>query len=102
MVLFFTFRTKKINEDYSKKIDILESKIDSLNLKNKQIDQKLVTNNKEYDRLEDLVAKNVKNITIIKENTYEKINVIDGFNVVQLSEFFTKRYNDTTGLNRDN
>lgn len=89
------FTTNTIRTDvkgYQKKIDNIETKIDSSNVVNKKIDSKIgevkenvTTITKEINHID-------KNITIIKKQTDEKVDNVDNIPDSELELFFTNKY----------
>jgi septal ring factor EnvC (AmiA/AmiB activator) len=96
------FTTNSIRTDvreYKSRIESVQSKIDSTQVVNKQIDSKI-----------DLVKENVisitkeihhidNTITIVKKQTDDKINTVDKFSNAELEFFFTNRYNESNSTN---
>ena len=90
------FNTNSIRTDvkgYKAEIELLQTKVDSAKVVNKQIDTKI-----------DLVKENVvsitkeihhidNTITIVKNQTNEKANNAGKFSNVELEQFFASRYN---------
>ena len=75
-----------------KKIDNIQTKIDSSNVVNKKIDSKIgevkenvTTITKEINHID-------KNITIIKKQTDEKVDNVDNIPDSELELFFTNKY----------
>lgn len=95
LVVWNIFTTNTIRTDvkgYQKKIDNIETKIDSSNIVNKKIDSKIgdvkenvTTITKEIHHLD-------KNITIIKKQTDEKVDNVDNIPDSELELFFTNKY----------
>ena len=96
------FTTNSIRTDvkgYEKRIDSIQTKIDSAQVINKQIDIKVdsvkgnvVAITKEIHHIDN-------NITIVKKQTDEKINTVDKFSNAELEFFFTNRYNEGNTTN---
>ena len=77
---------------YKEKIELIQNKVDSAKVVNKQIDlkvdsvkQNIVSISKEIHHIDNT-------ITIVKNNTDEKINTADNFGVNELELFFANRY----------
>jgi chromosome segregation ATPase len=93
--LYNIFNTNSIKTDvkgYKEKIEALQTKVDSAQAVNEKIDVKI-------DSVKDNVVNITKeihhidnNISIIKQQTDEKINSIDSFTANELEQFFTNRY----------
>ena len=91
------FTTNSIKTDvkgYKDKIEALQTKVDSAQVVNEKIDIKI-------DSVKDNVVNITKeihhidnNISIIKQQTDEKINVISTYSASELEQFFTDRYNE--------
>ncbi len=96
------FTTNSIRTDvkgYEKRIDSVQTKIDSAQVINKQIDIKVdsvkgnvVAITKEIHHIDN-------NITIVKKQTDEKSNTVDKFSNPELEFFFTNRYNQDNSTN---
>ena len=95
LCLYNIFNTNSIKTDvkgYEDKIEALQTKVDSAQAVNEKIDVKI-------DSVKDNVVNITKeihhidnNISIIKQQTDEKINSIDSFTANELEQFFTNRY----------
>jgi chromosome segregation ATPase len=95
LCLYNIFNTNSIKTDvkgYKEKIEALQTKIDSAQAVNEKIDVKI-------DSVKDNVVNITKeihhidnNISIIKQQTDEKINSVDSFTANELEQFFTNRY----------
>jgi predicted RNase H-like nuclease (RuvC/YqgF family) len=95
LCLYNIFNTNSIKTDvkgYKDKIEALQTKVDSAQAINKKIDVKI-------DSVKDNVINITKeihhidnNISIIKQQTDEKINSVDSFTANELEQFFTNRY----------
>ena len=90
------FTTNGIKTDvkaYKEKIESIQTEVDSAQVVNKEIDTKVsevkenvVTITKEVQRIDN-------NLTIVKNKTNEKVNIIDTYSDAELEFFFTNRYN---------
>jgi esterase/lipase len=92
--IFTTNGIKTDVQGYERRIDSVQTKIDSAQVVNKQIDTKI-------DSVKDNVVSITKEIhhidntiTIVKKQTDEKINTVDKFSNAELEFFFTNRYNE--------
>jgi chromosome segregation ATPase len=95
LCLYNIFNTNSIKTDvkgYKEKIEALQTKVDSAQAVNEKIDVKI-------DSVKDNVVNITKeihhidnNISIIKQQTDEKINSVDSFTANELEQFFTNRY----------
>jgi hypothetical protein len=90
------FTTNGIKTDvkaYKEKIESIQTEVDSAQVVNKEIDTKVsevkenvVTITKEVQHIDN-------NLTIVKNNTHEKVTIIDTYSDAELEFFFTNRYN---------
>jgi hypothetical protein len=90
------FTTNGIKTDvkaYKEKIESIQTEVDSAQVVNKEIDNKVsevkenvVTITKEVQHIDN-------NLTIVKNNTHEKVTIIDTYSDAELEFFFTNRYN---------
>ena len=97
LCLYNIFNTNSIKTDvkgYKDKIEALQTKVDSAQAVNEKIDVKI-------DSVKDNVVNITKeihhidnNISIIKQQTDEKVNVINTYSASELEQFFTNRYNE--------
>ena len=97
LCLYNIFNTNSIKTDvkgYKDKIEALQTKVDSAQAVNEKIDVKI-------DSVKDNVVNITKeihhidnNISIIKQQTDEKINVISTYSASELEQFFADRYNE--------
>jgi peptidoglycan hydrolase CwlO-like protein len=78
---------------YNAKIDSIQNEIDSVQLVNTKITEQIVTIDKQIDVVGDNVNNVTKNITLIKNETDEKVNSITTIGNVELEQLFTNRYN---------
>ena len=77
---------------YNAKIDSIQNEIDSVQLENVKITEQIVTIDKEINNIDGDIEKVTKNITIIKNQTNEKIDSVNNYNFSDLEKFFTERY----------
>jgi hypothetical protein len=90
------FTTNGIKTDvkaYKEKIESIQLEVDSAQVVNKEIDNKIsevkenvVTITKEVQHIDN-------NLTIVKNNTNDKVAIIDAYSDAELEFFFTNRYN---------
>jgi peptidoglycan hydrolase CwlO-like protein len=96
LCLYNIFNTNSIKTDvkgYKDKIEALQTKVDSAQAVNEKIDVKI-------DSVKDNVVNITKeihhidnNISILKQQTDEKVNAISTYSASELEQFFTDRYN---------
>lgn len=89
------FQMKGIRTDvagYNAKIDSIQNEIDSIDLVNKEITNKIVAIDNEINNIDGDIDKVTKNITIIKKQTDEKVNAVNEFTFSDLAKFFSDRY----------
>jgi peptidoglycan hydrolase CwlO-like protein len=91
--IFTTNGIKTDVKSYKEKIDGIQIEVDSAQVVNKEIDNKIsevkenvVTITKEVEHIDN-------NLTIVKNNTHEKVTIIDTYSDAELEFFFTNRYN---------
>ena len=77
---------------YSNKIKSLEKTIDSLHIKNKDLDSTIKGLNQSINKLDNQIVLKNKKIIILNKKTYEKVNAVDFFSDDELEKFFTNRY----------
>ena len=92
--LFTTNGLKTDIKSYKNQIEALQTKVDSAQVVNQQIDTKI-------DSVKDNVVNITKeihhidnNISVIKQQTNEKVNIINTYSASELEQFFTDRYNE--------
>ena len=94
--IFTTNGVKTDVKSYKKQIELVQKEIDSSQVINKKIDTKVG----EVKENITVITKEVNNIdntlTIVKNNTNEKVNNVDEFSNVELEFFFTNRYNQNS------
>jgi predicted RNase H-like nuclease (RuvC/YqgF family) len=99
LIGFNIFNTNSIRTDvkgYKEKIEALQIKVDSAQAVNEKIDIKI-------DSVKDNVVNITKeihhidnNISIIKQQTNEKVNSVDTLTANELEQFFTNRYDKSS------
>jgi predicted nucleic acid-binding Zn-ribbon protein len=95
LIAWNILNTNSIKTDvkgYKEKIEALQTKVDSAQAVNEKIDIKIdsVKNNvvnitKEIHHIDN-------NISVIKQQTNEKVNIVDTYTASELEQFFTDRY----------
>ena len=96
------FTTNSIRTDvegYEAKIELLQTKVDSAQVINKQIDVKIDSVKENVVSITKEIHHIDKTITIVKKQTDEKINTVDKFSNAELEFFFTNRYNQSNTTN---
>jgi len=89
------FTTNTIKTDvkgYEKKIESIQTKIDSSQIVNKQIDTKIGEVKENVTTITNEIHHIDKNITVIKKHTDEKVNNVDNIPDSELELFFTNKY----------
>lgn len=81
---------------YKKEIEVLQKKVDSAKIVDKQITNKIDSVKNKVVTITKDINKIDNNITIIKKQTNEKINNVDNFSANELEQFFTKRYDKSS------
>lgn len=103
MAAYNIFQTKGIKTDvsaYNKKIDLIQKEIDSVQVMNRELTEQIANIDQEIDKVDGDISKVTKNITIIKNQTNEKVDAVNEFTFSDLYKFFSDRYEtrtDTTG-----
>jgi len=90
------FTTNSIKTDvkgYKDKIESIQTKVDSAQVVNKQIDTKIDSVKENVVSITKEIHHIDNTITIVKNQTDEKINHAGKFSNVELEQFFASRYN---------
>jgi hypothetical protein len=90
--VLLTPKNENYIEEYKHKINILKTKVDSINKINKNLANKVNILDIQILELDKSIIIQDKKITILKKQTNEKINYVDSFSSDELIEFFTERY----------
>jgi peptidoglycan hydrolase CwlO-like protein len=77
---------------YNVKIDLIQSEIDSVQLINKKITEQIISIDGEIKNIDGDINRVTKNITIIKNQTNEKVDAVNEFTFSDLDKFFSDRY----------
>ena len=96
------FTTNSIRTDvkgYKDKIESIQTKVDSAQVVNKQIDVKIDSVKENVVAITKEIHHIDNTITIVKKQTDEKINTVDKFSNAELEFFFTNRYNESNTTN---
>jgi seryl-tRNA synthetase len=89
------FTTNGIKTDikgYEKKIELIQTKVDSAKAINEQIDDKVGEVKENVTTITNEIHHIDKNITVIKKQTDEKVNNVDNIPDSELELFFTNKY----------
>ena len=90
------FNTNSIRTDvkrYKAEIELLQTKVDSAKVVNKQIDTKIDSVKENVVSITKEIHHIDNTITIVKNQTNEKANNAGKFSNVELEQFFASRYN---------
>ena len=90
--IFITNTIKTDVTGYEKKIESIGVKIDSSNVINKNIDNKVGEVKENVEIISNDILHIDKNITVIKKQTNEKVNSVDDIPDSELELFFTNKY----------
>ena len=95
LAIYSLFESHNIKTDvasYYRKIDSLQTEIDSLDKENAQLDSHIAGVDNEINKIEGDVVNVNKNITVIKNQTHEKVNAVNDYTIHDLIKFFSDRY----------
>ena len=90
--LFMTNTIKTDVKGYEKKIDLIQTKVDSAKVINEHIDDKVGEVKENVTNITNDIRHIDKYITVIKKQTNEKVNSIDTIPDSELELFFTNKY----------
>jgi esterase/lipase len=96
------FTTNSIRTDvkgYQNKIESIQTKVDSAQVVNKQIDVKIDSVKENVVSITKEIHHIDNTITIVKNQTNEKVNNAGRFSNVELEQFFASRYNQSLHTN---
>jgi len=96
LVGYNIFTTNTIKTDvkvYKTKIELLQTKVDSAKVVNKQIDVKIDSVKENVVSITKEIHHIDNTITIVKNQTNEKANNTGKFSNAELEQFFSSRYN---------
>jgi hypothetical protein len=77
---------------YNTKIDLIQKEIDSVRVENEKITEQIQLIDTEIENIDGDINRVTKNITIIKNQTNEKVDAVNGFTFSDLTKFFSDRY----------
>jgi septal ring factor EnvC (AmiA/AmiB activator) len=98
LLVYLIFTTNGIKTDikgYRNLIEAIQTKIDSAQVVNREIDTKIDSVTRKVITVTNEIHQINKTITIIKKQTDEKANNIDKLSDNELELFFTNRYKDS-------
>lgn len=90
------FQNQGIKTDvagYNAKIESIQKEIDSVQIENNKISEQIVTIDKEIEGVDQSINNVTKNITLIKTETDEKVNIVNTIGNIELEQLLTNRYN---------
>jgi hypothetical protein len=93
------FTTNGIKTDvkaYKEKIESIQVEVDSAQVVNKEIDDKVSGVKENVVNITKEVQHIDNNLTIVKNNTNDKVTIIDAYSDAELERFFTSRYNENS------
>ena len=95
LMVYNIFVNNKIRtniQEYEDKIDNLQTKVDSVNTLNKELDMKINSLHTQIEIIDSDISNVQTNIRTIKFKTNEKVNSVDRFTFTELEQFFSERY----------
>lgn len=95
LAIYSLFQSSSIKTDvagYYRKIDSLQNEIDSVENENKILDNHIATVNEDINKVEGDIINVNKNITVIKNQTHEKVTAVNDYTIHDLLKFFADRY----------
>ena len=95
LMVYNIFVNNKIRtniQEYEDKIDNLQTKVDSVNTLNKELDMKINSLHTQMEIIDSDISNVQTNIKTIKRKTNEKVNSVDQFTYTELERFFSERY----------
>ena len=97
----YIFYTKNDPQDYideyNKRIELLDSKIDSLHSENDLLVNEVDSLNGTIKELDLEISKQDSALSNLKQETNEKINSVNSFSNSELTKFFAERYGYNIG-----
>lgn len=91
--IFTTSGIKTDVKGYKEKIESIQTKVDSAQVVNKEIDSKVIEVKENITNLTKEIHHIDNNLTIVKEKTNEKVNNVSRIGNVELEQLFAARYN---------
>jgi len=95
LAAYTIFQNQGIKTDvagYNAKIDSIQKDVDSVYAVNKEIDNQIEKVDNHIIEVEKDVQTVTKNITLIKNETDEKVNIVNTIGNTELEQLFTDRY----------
>ena len=95
LMVYNIFINNKIRtniQEYEDKIENLQTKVDSVNTLNKELDMKINSLHTQMEIIDSDISNVQTNIRTIKNKTNEKVNSVDQYTFTELEQFFTARY----------
>lgn len=95
LMVYNLFINNKIKTDissYKNKISVLQQKIDSVNILNRELDNKINSLHSQIDIIDVDINKVQDKISKIKLKANEKINAVDNLTFTELEQYFSARY----------
>ena len=95
LAVYSLFQSSSIKTDvagYYRKIDSLQNEIDSVENENKILDNHIATVNDDINKVEGEMINVNKNITLIINQTHEKVTAVNDYTIHDLLKFFADRY----------
>lgn len=95
LIVYNIFINNKIQtniQEYEDKIDNLQTKVDSVNTLNRELDMKINSLHTQMELIDSDISNVQNNIKTIKKQTNEKVNSVDNYSFTELELFFTERY----------
>ena len=102
LLIYLIFTTNGIKTDiksYKNQIELIQTKVDSAQVVNKEIDTKIDSVKQNVFTITKEIHHIDNTITIVKNQTNEKANNAGKFSNVELEQFFASRYNKSINSN---
>jgi septal ring factor EnvC (AmiA/AmiB activator) len=86
-------------KDYNDKINVIVKQVESTQKVNKEIDKKVGMVNDNIRTITNEIYQIDNNLTIVKQQTNEKVNSVNNVGNVELERLFTERYKQSDSTN---
>jgi peptidoglycan hydrolase CwlO-like protein len=86
-------------KDYNDKINVIGKQVESTQKVNKEIDKKVGMVNDNIRTITNEIYQIDNNLTIVKQQTNEKVNSVNNVGNVELERLFTERYKQSDSTN---